>query len=299
MIVKHVSECAPGENVESASVVNREKETPENGNLEKIIYNLGSLQSEGLDNLIELSNSVNKFLLESTLDLNRDGLESSQSYGVVYVISQLLKENGITHEVIFGSEDEVKSKRCFDFLVSLIACLLDNQSNIESDLDSLHKRIYFRKGTILNEKSILSLTNIIRQYPVFESKPTDTSQYKEKLASWLSIETESWSDVADFESLDFLTELADFICNLVEDMTLLSWSSICNKLSELCAVRVENGAETLLMTTRPTSSHLKLFYRLGIDLPPQVICESRGRNRKSINIEQKRLNAESLSYQLV
>jgi len=276
MILKHISECQPDGNIKTSALLVEKSGSVVNQDAENIICNLGSLQNEGLDSLIELSNSINKFLLESTLDFNRDGLESSHSYGTVYLISQIFRDNGITSEHIFGSDNKAENEQRFDYLISLVACLLDNQSNADSNLNSLQKKIYFKKDVKLDPASILTLIDSIRQYPDLQYNSSNClSQFSDKLTAWLSTDTESWSVFNDFDGILFIAELAEFVRFEVEELSSLSWSSISDNLTELHAVRFERGAETLLLTTRPTSSHLKLFYRLDIELPAQVILESR------------------------
>ena len=132
MLLKQVSECVPDGSIRTSALLIKSFDNGSGSASDNILCNLGSLNNEGLDNLIELSNSVNKFLLESTLDFNRDGLKSSQAYGTVYVISQILKEHGISSEMLFGPDNKIESNQRFDFLVSLVACLLDCQSSEDS-----------------------------------------------------------------------------------------------------------------------------------------------------------------------
>ena len=294
MILKQVSECEPDGSVRTSALLIENCDNGSSSASDKILCKLGSLNDEGLDNVIELSNSINKFLFESVVDYGRDGIQSSQSYGMVYLISQILKEYGISSEMLFGSDNKIESNQRFEFLQSLVACLLDYQSTEDSSLDGLQKRIYFQKDLILNQNSISDLTSAIQQYPLLENNSTDHSCFSNKLTAWLSGESESWSVVNDFDSISFIAGLADFVYQKVEEMSALSWDSICENLTELCAVRVESGSETFLLTTRPSSSHLKLFYRLGIELPPHVICESREKTPETIEVKKEKMDLEHI-----
>ena len=86
MKLKQISECRPDGKVSSFGYLVESASPDSLSNNETTICNLGSLQAGGLQKLVELSNSINEYLLESALKANRDSIASSRSYGIVYLV---------------------------------------------------------------------------------------------------------------------------------------------------------------------------------------------------------------------
>ncbi|MCF7810057.1 hypothetical protein K9N50_03615 [bacterium] len=255
---------------------------------EQTICNLGSLGNGGLEKLIELSNSVNCLLLESALESSRDSIVCSRSYGIIYLINQIMdKWHGYSE--LLRESGSMGIQILHELLPSMLAALLDENTDCNSSLDEIQRRIYFPKGTDL---SAATIRNLISSVDIFSDDPffmvlNNRSnringnelerKLREKLLAWATSDCGPWHNFNEAEGLTRIIKLAAYFHKSIEDKTALSWQVINDNLSELQAIRVENGAKTLLMMTRPTSMQLNIFYRLNIKPPPLVIIEQNER----------------------
>jgi hypothetical protein len=251
---------------------------------EQTICNLGSIGNGGLEKLIELSNSVNYFLLESVLENSRDSIVCSRSYGVIYLINQIMNKWHSYSELLRES-GSASIQTLHELLPSILTALLDDTTTVNTSFKDIQRRIYFPKGIQLNAATI---RNLISSMSIFSDDPffivlnnrsnRNNGQgiekmFSEKLLAWATSDCGPWHNLNDAEGLMRIVKLAAYFYRSLEDTTALSWQVINDNLSELQAIRVENGAKTLLMMTRPTSMQLNIFYRLDIKPPPLVIIE--------------------------
>lgn len=251
---------------------------------EQMVCNLGSIGNGGLEKLIKLSNSVNYILLESALENARDSIVCSRSYGVIYLIKQILDKWYNYSDLALKSEDE-KMQTLYNLLPSLLAALLDKSISADSSLSDLKRRIYFPNDINLDAAAIRSLINSADFFPNDQlneilncGKDQDNGQrFKKalsgKLLAWATSDCGPWHNFDEAEGLMQIVNLAVHLHESIELETGLSWQVINSSLSDLQAIRVERGARTLLLMTRPTSMQLNIFYRLDIKPPPLVIVE--------------------------
>ena len=272
MKLKQISECRPDGKVSSFGYLVESASTDSLSNDDTTICNLGSLQAGGLQKLVELSNSINEYLLESALKTNRDSIASSKSYGLVYLVRNLLEISKISAEVTFGSDNPTKSRDQFDFLISLLAALLEKNIYAETKLTQVTRQVYFPGRTNLDPSSLYDLLTSIIDFPI-TSNNGDSSEYADKLVSWVFSDCGPWTEFDEAESVSQISRLAGFIQTSAEEKTGLSWDEINNTLRHLNVIQIEKENEMLLMTTRPDSSQLKLFYRSDIEIPPNVFRE--------------------------
>ena len=252
--------------------------------MDQTICKLGSIENGGLEKLIELSNCINYFLLDSILESNRDSIVCSRSYGVIYMIRQLLNKWFDSSELLIGSED-TSTQALNELFPSLLTALLDRDLKYDSPLSDIQRRIYLPKDISLNASTI---RDIIRSIHIFSENPSEANSdshlnrqnenplkrmLKEKLVAWATSDCGPWNDFSGDEGITRIVSLAASLCNSIEEQTTISWQAINEHLSELQAIRVESGVKTLLMTTRPTSMQLSIFYRLEFEPPPLVIIE--------------------------
>jgi len=251
---------------------------------EQTICKLGSIENGGMEKLIELGNSINYFLLDSALESTRDSVVCSRSYGVIYMIKQLLNKWYDSSELLIGSGD-TSTQVLNELFPSLIAALLDQDLKSDSTLNEIQRRNYLPKDTCLNASTIREIIRSIHTFS--ENLPESISishvnrqngnslkkMLTEKLLAWATSDCGPWNDFSCDKGIMRIVSLATYLYNSIEEQTTLSWQVINENLSELQAIRVENGAKTLLMTTRPTSTQLSIFYRLEFRPPPLVIIE--------------------------
>ncbi|NQU04809.1 MAG: hypothetical protein HQ568_01850, partial [Calditrichaeota bacterium] len=172
-----------------------------------------------------------------------------------------------------------------DLFPSLIAALLDQDLKYDSSLSDIQRLIYLPKDTCLNASTI---RDIIRSIHIFSENPSEAISVDhvnrqngkpikkiltEKLLAWATSDCGPWNDFNGDEGITRIASLAASLYNSIEEQTTLPWQIINEHLSELQAIRVESGARTLLMTTRPTSTQLSILYRLEFKPPPLVIIE--------------------------
>jgi len=251
---------------------------------ERTVCNLGSIGNGGLEKLIELSNSINYFFLESALENHRDSIVCARSYGVVYLINQLLNRWDVSSELLIGSGDP-NTRALYNFLPSLMAALLDYDAKHDSSLVNLQRHIYLPKDICFNASTIRNLLHSIQIFPIeqfnrilFNNAPPRNGHrikkiFEEKLLAWATSDCGPWSDFDDVGGMIRVVSLTKCLRDLVEEQAVLSWQVINEHLSELQAIRVERGAKTFLLTTRPTSMQLNIFYRLELKPPPLVVIE--------------------------
>ncbi|MDP8237874.1 MAG: hypothetical protein P9X24_02180 [Candidatus Hatepunaea meridiana] len=280
------------------------KDDSEIGSSERINYNLGSIRNGGLEKLIEFSNSVNYFLLESALENQRDSIAGTRSYGTVYLITQMLKRWGISAELLFGSEDP-NGHAMSNLLPSLLAALLDCDTRPDSSLSNIQRRFYFPKGVCFNASTIRELLHSIQISACDQDNGVSTAGiikkdecpiYKastEKLLSWATSDCGQWGDFMGIDGIRKIASLAGCLYNSIEKQTAMSWSVINEHLFELQAIRVEKGMKTFSMTTRLTTMQLNIFYRLEIKPTPLVVIE---RSEQPVITESKE---EAKSYEAI
>lgn len=272
---------------------------------ENLICDLGSMNNGGLTRLIELSNSIHAFLLNNVIDSKRDGLVSSRSFGVYYLINHLLErwEQRKPIPTLFDLETETSVSA--QFLPSLIAAVTDTETISSSSIESLNRKYHAPLGVEFEAERIQDILNSFENndfqynlpelevqknqlmFGIMPSKQVCDSQkneisfhdqksccsFSEKLTSWITHETGIWNDIQNINGLFRFVTLADHVRAFSEENSGTSWERIVENLSTIHAIRFERDSKTLLLITRPNSRQLSLFYRLGIDPPPMVICE--------------------------
>jgi len=278
MKLKQISECQPDGKISSFGYLVENSSVSPRNESEKTICNLGSLQAGGIQKLIELSNSISEFLLESVLKTNRDSITSSKSYGIVYLVKNLLEKNEITADNNIEAESQEKRSELFNFMISIMASLLECNIQPETKLTQISRQVYFPGEMSLNQNTLSELISSIKELPVKPSDNSEFTEYANKLVSWTLSDCGTWSEFDEAEGILRLSHLAGLIQVSAEEKTGLSWEAINNNLRHLHVIRLEKDNETILMTTRPSASQLKLFYQLDIEIPPNAFRESYGQS---------------------
>ena len=304
MRLKEITKCKQdGQIVTKAYLVEDDKTETTNPGAEQTIYEFGSLENVGINNLIELSNSVHSFFLDTAIVNQRDSIISSRSYGIVYLVKRMLEELEISEELFLDSDNAEEAENLFDLLPSLITALLDSDLNPNSRLKSINRRIHIPKdgsftaeiirdiihtfgtapknlpacGTMSDDydpNGISSLsTNSDRLIQQLSDGYATAETITDKLHAWAMSDSEAWAEFNDFEGLFRIASLALYLRDEIEKRTFMTWETIEDNLTELNAIRVVRGAKAFLITTRPTSTILNIFYRLEIEVPPLVILE--------------------------
>ena len=258
---------------------------PERNCTERTVYNFGPIGNGGLKKLVELSNSINFLLLESALENHRDSIVCSRSYGVVYLIAQILRKWKISANLLVKIDDSATKTNLYNFLPSLMAALLDYDTKRDSSLVNLQRHIYLPKNICFNASTIRSLIRSIHIFPGNPFKEISINCvtknnghrikkiFEEKLLAWATSDCGPWSDFNDVEGMVKIVFLTGCLYDSVEKLSEISWQEVNEHLSELQAIRVESGAKTFLLTTRLTSMQLSIFNRLELKPPPLVIIE--------------------------
>jgi len=306
MQLKQISERGQDGCIETnACLVEMVRDNSGRNQTERTIYNLGSMGNGGFDKLIDLINSAHYLLLEPALENRRDSIVCSRSYGVVYLITQLLEKWDITANSLLELDYPASNYKLFNLLPSLIAALLDCCLKPDSDIDNLQRRIYSPVDIDLNAAAIRNLIYLFNDYPLADNYPDidnnfiydyfsaefstvvskEHSDDRSSNGSWINkviaqnlltlatADCGSWYELVDVEGMNKIVSLTGYLYDFLEKQTAMELRRIYDHLSELQAIRVERGAKTLLLMTRPTSIQLSIFYRLGIKPPPLVMCE--------------------------
>lgn len=236
--------------------------------------NLGSLGNGGLEKLIELSNSVYHFLLHEALENRRDSIVSSRSYGMCYLVTQMLDNWEIFSDLKVGFNELVKREQPFNLLPSLVAALLDPDTTASSELSELERKYFLPRKTHFEASAIRELLLSLSPYlPELEQQPEIDPEFKVKLMAWATSDCSPWCEFSENEALNRIAYFATRIKQTIEAQTLMTWKAINNQLFDLQAIRLEKGAKTFLLTTRITSSQFNVFFQAEIEPPPLVTCE--------------------------
>lgn len=252
---------------------------------ERTVYNFGPVGNGGLEKLVELSNSINYLLLESALENHRDSIVCSRPYGVVYLIAQILRKWEISANLLVKIDDSATKTNLYNFLPSLMAALMDYDTRYDSALSDLQQHIYLPKDICFNASTIRNLIHSIQIFPsdLFKeisltgvNKKVGYNKHKivaHKLLAWATSDCGPWHDLDSIEGMVKIVSLTGCLYDSVENLSEIPWQEVNDHLSELQAIRVESGARTFLLTTRPTSTQLNILYRLDLKPPPLVVCE--------------------------
>jgi hypothetical protein len=240
----------------------------------KPIYKLGSLGNGGMKKLIELSNSVNTFFLTSAIENQRDSISSSRIYAPIHLVEQLLEEMGSQFDL---DEGNPHVKRIAALLPSLLAVMLDPDCRSETKLRKMQRQFYVPEGTALTHENIRALIHYFqgkgRTIDRISGENAEAARktLTYKLLAWATADYGSWCDFSETDGLNVIVEMAIHVMQAAENRTGMEWENIREHLSELQIIKVERGADTIYLTTRPTSKQLSIYLRMGIESPPQVV----------------------------
>jgi hypothetical protein len=242
----------------------------------RIVWNLGSSGNGGLGALIQLANSINRFFLESSLNGMTDGVAESRSFGLVHLTGRLLDQFGMANPDAESLEDQGQSQSTFNrSLPSLLAALLDKSIQTAAPVEHLHRKVFFPKHVTVSARVIRELLSGTTVSGVAACPGSASSSYSKRLRTWaiqdgfpqLSAEAEA--------GVERISRMAQFIRATSEERTGSSWESIASHLNTLHAIRVNLGARTVVLTTRPTATQLSIFCRLRLPVPPLVFEENK------------------------
>jgi len=268
--------------------------------------NLGSTSNGGLKKLINLSNSINHFFLESSLGRQRDGIIGCCSYGLVYTISETLDKLGVNNMSSRETEMDKEPDSLLEILPSLLSVLMDSDLNTDLTLAELSRRIYIQHNLKLEAETIRKIVRLFNSnrlsivLPVEESSNSMTHIFgipttidinkvsvdhelmrqdfffrtSRRLRNWAESDTipgrVSENDLGVYR----ICFLANALKTSFVERAAIPWKKICRTLTELQSLRIKQGASIFALTTRPTSAQLKIFFKLDVSPPQFVRIES-------------------------
>jgi len=267
--------------------------------------NLGSANNGDLTKLIDLSNSVNDFFLKSSLGKQRDGIIGSCSYGLVYAISETLEKWGLHSYLSNTSETDSEFDNLLKLLPTFLSVLVDSDLSSDFSLSDLNRRVYIQSELKLEASTIRKMVRLFNTNRLKIDLPVDESSNSMTHIFGIptSIDISSVSVDHDTMRQDFFFRagrkirkwaesdiipghvsekdlgvyricfLANALMFTIVEKTASPWKKVCRSLTEMQSLRIKQGASIFALTTRPTSSQLRLFYKLDIPAPLFVRCE--------------------------
>lgn len=232
-------------------------------------------------------------VLDSVVSGRRDYIVASRSYGMVHILSEMMRKSGLSRKKLFGSDDE-DAGRIHSFLPCFMSVLLDPESTPRSSLRRMQSQSFFPEDMPLTARSIRELLEALLFYPPLRDfrdlDPVETvddfrnihdlnrenpelQQQKmlEKIKSWLKSDDNNWSSGLHLDGLMRLVAIASRLRALIEQQTGMSWNAIYDHMFSLNAVDIEHGAQDFMIATRATTKQLTIFHRLEITQPESVI----------------------------
>lgn len=280
-------------------------------------WNLGSTDNGGLKKLIDLSNSINNFFLESSLGKQRGGILGCRSYGLVYVISRTLEKWDLKNYQSSTTAEDRDVENLLNLLPSLLAMLMDDDQKSDLTLPEIRHRIYIPAESVLDASTIRKMIRLFNTNRLKVVMPIEDSNYPSthifgtpamvgintisvdhnlkrqdfffntgrKLRNWAESDIipghVSESDLGVYR----ISYLANALKSSITDRAALTLKGVCRTLADLQSIRIKQGASIFALTTRPTSAQLKLLYKLDVSPPPFVTCECSPPNDENIGAD--------------
>lgn len=253
---------------------------PEHGgpmgvSVKQLVGSFGSIHNGGLSRLIQFTNAVHQLVLQQTIAGATDGLVGCRIFGLVYLVALQIEEFGIETGWSKNGPDTPNTPGAF--IPTLIAALLDPLSQASESLQSLTRRFFCPGQSVFSAATVGESISVMAK---FHPDGADYSQelkstepaLAERLAAWSGEGEPSQSASQARRGSAVIIHIARAISQQVEQQTGMEWSSVTEHLRDLQVVQVEQRGKKLFLTTRLTSSQMSIYYRLGMPLPPFMLC---------------------------
>ena len=126
---------------------------------------LGSQQVDGMHKVEQHGNAINSILVAPAKENVGDSVVSSKSYGVVYLIEQMLNNNGFQLDQLIPSEVSTPQNKSYRILPALITALLSRDTETETKVNSLSRRIFFPSNVNFTASTLRSLILELQHKP--------------------------------------------------------------------------------------------------------------------------------------
>ncbi len=267
------------------------KENKRNQSSQKrILYSFPEEPRLQVQQLGYLINILHQHLLGSTIESHRDSIISIRSYGVYYLISELLEK--VAADVISDQELNVNS------IAWWVGALLDDQIDWNTSFDRMLQLIYYPVDNGLNDVEYLKQNspisiflsdvfnnNILGSTSVaYSTTPiqfitsgilcdNELMYFYRKLSSWHKNGIHPWINLLDYRSLVKCAISCYQIQRYLEIHSGWKWQKIAEVLNDIRAIRISLTTEAVTLITRPNVEQMELFYRLDIPPPKSVITD--------------------------
>ncbi len=244
--------------------------------VDQLVGSFGSIHNGGLSRLIQFTNAVHQLVLEQTIAGATDGLVGCRIFGSVYLVALQLEEFGIETGWSKNGPDTPTSPGAF--IPTLIAALLDPLSQDSDTPRSLTHRFFCPGQSVFSAATVRESISVMAKFNPDGSdysKELETTELglAEKLAAWSGEGEPFWSLAEARCGSAVIIHIARAISRQVEQQTGMEWSFVTEQLRDLQAVQAEQRGRKLYLTTRLTSSQMSIYYRLGMPLPPLMLCD--------------------------
>ena len=240
-----------------------------------MVVDLGSLDNGGMKTLMTLGNAVIGFFLRPALAGQLDSIASCKSFGLAYLVNQILGQRGYPVAPNQGSAGTADQKPLL-LLPTLIAALMDSETEPKTRLETLNRRLFCPSGVRFDHETIQQVLPILDRFPTTLEVKAGTqnsafhSEIVSKLRNWIAWEFFLHGDNGHFKTWNRVVSLCTCIRDDVETRTAVPWKVVCENLNDLKIVEVDYGGQKVWLTTRPTATQLGILYRLSLPTPPMM-----------------------------